>query len=107
MTWLRLLNPFRTLRLEREAERLGIALIRQRADVRNFAEMLDRQAAPGELHDVTARLVIAETEIGTLDAGMYRASEYLASGRASEAATELLSLLQRQIIRNEQHREAS
>ena len=106
MTWLRLLNPIRTLRIEREAERLGIALVRQRAAVSNYAAMMERQAAPGELADLSARLITAEGEIETLDAGVYRASELLASGLAHEAAKELLDLLQRQIERHE-HREAS
>lgn len=107
MTWLRLLNPLRTLRIEREAERLGIALVRQRAAVSNYAAMMERQAAPGEIDDLTARLITATNEIETLDAGIYRASEYLASGLAHEAAGQLLSMLQRQIDRGEQHRQAS
>ena len=72
----------------------------------SLAAMMERQAAPGELADLSARLITAEGEIETLDAGIYRASELLASGLAHEAAKELLDLLQRQIERHEQ-REAS
>jgi hypothetical protein len=107
MITLRHFNIFRTLCLEREAERLGIALVRQRAAVSNYAAMMERQAAPGELAELSARLISAEGEIETLDAGVYRASELLASGLAHEAAKELLDLLQRQIERHEQQREAS
>lgn len=104
MSFLRFLNIARTIRLEREAERLGIALVRQRAAVSNYAAMMERQAAPGEIANLSARLIAAEGEIETLDAGVYRASEYLGSGLAHEELKELMSLLQRQIDRNEQRR---
>jgi hypothetical protein len=101
MRWLRLINPFYTRQLERETAQLRAALPRQRDDVRSLLASIGRQAEPGSLTDLHARLLTAQDEVQQLDSGIYRATELLTYGRTTDAGIELLSLLQRQIARNE------
>lgn len=66
-----------------------------------------RQARPGEIAALSARLIAADIEIGVLDEGVYCAGEYLACGRVDAARDEVLRLLARRIDREDEQREAS
>jgi hypothetical protein len=85
MRWLRFLNPFYTLDLERKVASIpGL-----RRAVRSLAESVRRQALPGETTELRAELIVIADDLRTVHQRMRHARDLMVCGRTAEALIEL------------------
>jgi hypothetical protein len=85
MHWLRFLNPFYTLDLERKVA----AIPGLRRAVRSLVESVRRQALPGETTELRAELIVIADDLRAVHMRMRHARDLLACGLTTEALTEL------------------
>lgn len=101
MTWLRLLNPFRHLRLERENARMVKQREADKRGIRSLVDSVGRGATPGEVTALRCENVLLQGRINALEVGMGLAAIELERERPSFAAEVLGSMLATRIEQRE------
>ena len=89
MKWVRLFNPIRHLRLEREVA----ALPGQKRAIKSLVESIGRQAPAGSETEMRAALVILDGRVHSLETSAGLALNYLQHGRTNAAADVLSAVL--------------
>lgn len=89
MRWLRLFNPFRHLRLEREVA----AIPGMKRGIKSLAESIGRQAPAGSETELRAAVVLLDGRVHALEIAAGVARQYLDSGRHQAARDVLASIL--------------
>ena len=93
MHWLRLLNPLRTLRLERDLSALTERHEAMRADVVTYADIVGRGLDPRGDAGLLRRAILAENDRDKGRMLMARALRSLECGRSDDAAEYLRAVL--------------
>lgn len=93
MTWLRLLNPFRTLRLERELSSLTERHEAMRADVVTYADIVGRGLDPRSDAGLLRRAILAEKDRDVARLVIHHALKDMRNGRLDAARAELEAIL--------------
>lgn len=93
MTWLRLLSPFYTIRLERDLAELSAKHEAMRADVVTYADIVGRGLDPRGDAGLLRRAILAENDRDKGRMLMARALRSLECGRSDDAAEYLRAVL--------------
>lgn len=105
MRLLRLLNPFRHARLERE----NAALRRQRAadgeHIKSHVESIGRQAEPGELTELRGQVALLWNSLDIMASMVRAAKDDLICGNPHKALHKLIDILD--AVTEQEQREAS
>ena len=93
MRWLRLFNPFRHLRIERDFDRLTARHEAMRADVVTYADIVGRQADPGSDAGLLRRAMLAENDRNIARIVAAKALRELDCGHTDSAVEHLRAIL--------------
>lgn len=93
MSWLRLINPFRHLRLERENARMLKQREGDKRGIKSLVDSIGRQAPLGSETELRSHVVLLDGRCHALEVAAGLAATYLRTGRPDAAKDVLEAIL--------------